>query len=203
MWGLSPCLDLLLYCRTCNHHFTPIPSNPIRILLLHPCDPRHLIKTIVRYSRKENNHRPIHFYLMEPISEILARHLLLLQIFFDCDKTPIRKRAKEFLEIFGNTLLSKHSADYITRCSFILREFDYDEPKTGNSDFRSTVDYSYLRQRDRDELTNIFHSWASPESYDVASFREERMRFYYGNRYDWYVRRICYRKDYLSRKQSY
>jgi hypothetical protein len=47
--------------------------------------------------------------VMEPNAEILARHLLLLHICFDWGKTPIIKRAGDFLEIFGNALLSKRS----------------------------------------------------------------------------------------------
>lgn len=188
MWGFSPCLNLLQYCRTIDPSSIGSTNDPIRILLLHPSDPRHLMKTISQSLRKDSQGRPIHFYVMEPTPEILARHLVLLHILFDWHNTPIRERAAEFLEIYGNTLLSMRSAVYLERCANILHDLVFDAPCS--SEVQQFVDFTDLKQRDRDDLAKILRSWTNSDPYNVISYREERMRSYYGGRYDWYVHTI-------------
>jgi hypothetical protein len=179
IWGFSPSINLLQYFA--QDEVTGAGSrNPIRILLLHPSDPRHIMKSIANNIR--NNERPIHFYLMVASPELLARHLILLHVFFDC-KVSIRHRAIKFLEIFGNTLLSKRSGDYFLNCTSYLDKLLSDEVTSGA--MKSMVELTFLKQSVRDELSKIFRSWSSSESFDIVTLRDHRMRSYYGNRYDW------------------
>ena len=80
---------------------------PINVLLVSPADIRHVLTTISRRRRvggragaAENPkmRRPIHFYIYEPVPEVLARHLLLLQLVHDWE-LPVRQRARTFLEV--------------------------------------------------------------------------------------------------------
>ena len=105
MWGISPHVDLL-------SGENPETSNVVNILLLCPSDPRSVIATIAEASTKINaskllsSNRPeLRFYIVEERLEVLARHFLLLHIFFD-DNVPIRKRAALYLEVFGKSYLS-------------------------------------------------------------------------------------------------
>ena len=119
MWGFSPAKNLLksdhvpssLKQKQCHYSFD---EKPINILLLNPCDIRHIIKTMSEIEDINENVkvRPVHFYLVENCAEVLARDLLLLQIFLDF-KVPIRQRATLFLEIFGNVLVQEKTEAYI------------------------------------------------------------------------------------------
>ena len=66
-------------------------SEPINVLLVRPCDVRHVLKTVAQ--RRRLRRRPLHIYLYETPNEVLARDLLLLQLVHDWE-LPIRHRAK-------------------------------------------------------------------------------------------------------------
>ena len=96
---------------------------PLKVLLVHPGDVRHIITTMCRrrrhrYSPDGNSVtaclRPIEFYLMEPAVELLARHMLLMEVLLDFE-VPIRQRAAVFLEIYGNSLVQDRTRRYVQR----------------------------------------------------------------------------------------
>merc|ERR1719409_1334578 len=58
--------------------------------------------------------RPLHFYVYEPVLEVLARHLLLLQLVHDFE-LPVRARATTFLEVYGNALVQQRTDRYVAR----------------------------------------------------------------------------------------
>jgi dynein assembly factor 3, axonemal len=95
MWGFTPAMDLL----------SQLPANTeaASILLLQPGDPGHILKT-VSSRRRHPGVRKLDIYLWDTPPEVLARHLLLLQVAHDWE-VPIRQRAAVFLEIFGNSAL--------------------------------------------------------------------------------------------------
>jgi Domain of unknown function (DUF4470) len=95
MWGFAPALDLLSQL--------PEKTEAASILLLQPGDPGHILKT-VSSRRRHPGARKLDIYLWDTPPEVLARHLLLLQVAHDWE-VPIRQRAAVFLEIFGNSAL--------------------------------------------------------------------------------------------------
>ena len=76
------------------------PLEPLRVLLVHPGDIRHILTTLAHRRRHmtrggtsmQSELRPIEFYLLEMPIEVLARDILLMEILFDFE-VPIRQRA--------------------------------------------------------------------------------------------------------------
>ena len=130
----------------------------------------------------------INFYILESETEVLARHILLLHIFFDSD-IPIRQRAALYLEIFGNALVQKRTERYIADAGSLLRGLIYDD-KMYSSDrsLKRITNFDHLKQKEKDEISDVFKSWKMENQYDVQSYRDYRLRGYYGDLYDWYVR---------------
>lgn len=104
MWGFSPGFDLLEHTPSSSTSSSSetLNAEPLRVLLVSPGDIRHVLATIAHRRRHAgNNARPLHIYVFEKAHEVLARHLLLLQLAQDW-KLPLRQRCNLFLEVFGN-----------------------------------------------------------------------------------------------------
>lgn len=223
MWGFSPSMNLLGFSRSAaveskktrdeNHYKDTSKEgmeeqgkqSPLNILLVQPSDPRHIIHTIAKRNQKSKKgqslpssnpdlyNRPINIYILEGQAEILARHMLLLHIFFD--DIQIRHRAALFLEIFGNTLVQKRTEQYIADTASLLRELLYSKydgaddivgkEKYDSRFLRKIISFNHLKQRELDEIDQVFKSWSIENEYDIQSFRDYRLRGYYGDRYDW------------------
>lgn len=104
---------------------------------------------------------PVEFVVVENELEVLARHMLLLQVACDWE-LPIRQRATVFLELFGNSLVQERTQRYIQRLGEELVELVCDEK--GN--LADIVDMSALKYRERDQLVNTFKSWDPAVPYD-------------------------------------
>lgn len=197
MWGFSPSMNLLSFESL--HQFCSADDkgpnildrneegeneNVINILLVQPSDPRHIIHTLSQKIRKGSSVRPINFFILEQETEVLARHLLLLHVFFD--KIPIRHRAALFLEIYGNALIQQKTETYIAIVGSLLRELMY-KGNRYDGVLTNMINFDHLKQRDRDEIDHVFKSWTPENQFDVISLRDHRLRGYYGDRYDWYV----------------
>ncbi len=99
MWGISPHTNLLSGGKSET-------SDTVEILLLCPSDPRSIIATIAEASAKgdasalRESALELRFYVVEEDPGALARHFLLLHIFFD-ENLTIGQRAALYLEVFG------------------------------------------------------------------------------------------------------
>lgn len=172
MWGFSPTFDIL-------EQISPKPDekDAIEILLMSPGDIRHVLNTIA--SRHRWTDRPINIYIHESSMEVLARHLLLLQVAQDWE-LPLRQRCNLFLEIFGNATVQERTSEYISEIAKSLEELVYNE----QGPLKDMIDFSHLKSRNRDDLVDVFRSWKSDVSYDVQTLRDQRLRHYYETRYD-------------------
>jgi dynein assembly factor 3 len=181
LWGYGPSQNLMEFCSGC------LPKSnvdAINILLVQPCDPRHIIHTISRQcdKRSKGQQRPIRFYIIEPQIEILARSILLLNIFFR-KEIPIRHRAALFLEVYGNTLIQEKTESILHEMGTNLTNMVYGDKFDGH--LGNILDLSALKQRDRDALVDTFKSWRTDVMFDITSLRDHRLRGYYQDRYDW------------------
>ena len=198
MWGFSPSKNLfpsLTKIEDTN-------EGPIRILLLEPSDPRHILQTIANYTLKRSSDkeehcvRPIHFYVVENQMETMARHFLLLHICFDWN-IPVRQRAALFLDIYGNLLIQEKSEEYVKKAGKILIDFTCMDFSSAESKeislnvLKKLFDLSNLKFKERDDLERIFTSWFTSRKkclvsrdYDIRELRDCRLRNYYGERYD-------------------
>lgn len=184
LWGFSPFFDLLeAIINTCDLNSSSSSSSssePINILLLHPGDIRHILFTISRNKRYLSyfNTRPIHFYLFDSSIEILARDLLLLEVFIDFE-IPIRQRANIFLEIFGNAKVQERTARYIEQLGQKLISLAVNSIAT-----LEIVDLQHLKYKDKDNLESVFKSYSRKYPCDMINLRDHRLRGYYAERYD-------------------
>jgi dynein assembly factor 3 len=171
----------------------PAPAAALNILLVQPSDARHIIHTIAHRCRRSkeskddsssSHPRQINFYILEGEIEVFARLLLQLHIFLD-GNIPMRHRAALFLEIYGNILVQGRTEEYIAHTSSMLRELISGQ-KYEHEYMKEIVSLDHLKQRDRDDLDSVFKSWSIDVRYDIAMYRDYRLRGYYGDRFDWY-----------------
>ncbi|CAM9654757.1 unnamed protein product, partial [Sphacelaria rigidula] len=167
MWGYAPAKDLL--------EDSPIKGEA-NILVCQPGDIGHVLRTIS--SRRRHPHHNINLYVWESQPEILARHLLLLQVAQDWE-LPIRQRAHLLLEVFGNCLVQERTRLYIARQAKTLVEMLFSLGAVAD-----IVDLSLLKCRQRDQLEEILKYWNCNTPCDVVGLRDCRQRHFFGARYD-------------------
>ena len=191
-WGYSATFDVLealLGHNGCcgDSHAYPggSTSEPIRVLLVHPGDIRHVMTTISKRKRHHGSRsrleplRPIHFYLLENPVQVMSRNLLLLEVLYDFE-VPIRQRAAVFLEIFGNARVQDRTCRYVEQLGNDLRAF----MASGSGRLEGLVDFSLLKYRERDELETAFRAYSRSFEFNMETLRDHRMRGLYEDRYD-------------------
>ena len=185
-WGFSSsfdCLEALINAKVVPQ--TAGKDNgdePIRVLLLHPGDIRHVLTTISqrrRHVKKGQKLRSVHFYIMEAPLEVTARNIMLLEILNDYE-VPIRQRANVFLEVFGNSQVQVRTGRYLEQLGYDLRQLVV----AGKGRLAQLVDLSLLRYKEKDDLEAIFKSYSRKEIFDIVSLRDHRLRGLYEERYD-------------------
>ena len=180
MWGISPQTNLL---ADVNFNSEPSADEAVNILLICPSDPRSVIATIAEESTKRSDSpTELRFYIVEERLEILARHFLLLQIFFD-ESVPIRQRAVMYLEVFGNSLIQERTASYLVEKAKGLVDFVLDGKEQACTD--GMFDLSLLKHKELDGLADIFASWHKSKDSKLQETRDEVLRNFYADRYDW------------------
>mmetsp|Transcript_93677 Transcript_93677/g.200974 ORF Transcript_93677/g.200974 Transcript_93677/m.200974 type:complete len:632 (-) Transcript_93677:38-1933(-) len=159
----------------------PLPEGdePVNILIAGGADVRHLLKTVAK--RHQQPGRRLRFFLHEKHHEVLARHMLLIQI-MNNKAVSVRERMETFLSVYGNTLIRERDVQYISE---IAAEFV--ELVTDNSlhPLANVVDLTHLKFKDRDVLQDIFKGWNKDAPFDIEALREQRCRGYYRERYDY------------------
>ena len=187
MWGSSPAVDLLASFRHDNGQDggSAMASGagevgaaaPLRVLVSSPSDIRHVLASISR--RRRRSVHAVEFYVLERVPEVLARHLLLLQVACDWE-LPVRQRATVFLEIFGNSQVQERTQRYIHRLGEELVQLVCDQ----SGALEDFTDLSGLKYRERDRLVDVFRSWSPEVPYDVVGLRDYRLRSLFAERYD-------------------
>eukprot|EP00941_MAST-03F_sp_MAST-3F-sp1_P006290 g6290.t1 len=176
-WGLSPALNILKIFDSNANSSSKKSGEAISVLLMKPGDIRHVCKTLS--SRHCFSNRPLHFYIYEDPTELVARHLLLLSIFCDWG-VPIRQRAHTFLEVFGNSKVQERTAQYIQEQGEKLIELICD----GEGPLADTIDVSLLKYKVRDGLEMVYKSYNTKVPFNVDSLHEHRLRGLFKERYD-------------------
>eukprot|EP00938_MAST-03A_sp_MAST-3A-sp1_P000611 g611.t1 len=169
-WGFTPAQDLLEMVHKEK-------GETIRCLLVNPSDIRHVVKTVSRRSRRSEV--PIHFYILEEKTEVLARHMMLLSIICDA-KIPIRQRAHTFLEVYGNLLIQERTEKYVENAAKDLIGCVCDD----KGFLSNIINLSLLKYRVRDELETIFKSYSSKVPFEAETFHDHRQRGLLKARYD-------------------
>jgi len=150
----------------------------VNVLIFAGADIRHVVKSL---ARRPKELKRVRFFLHEKEHEVLARHLLFLQIINNKALT-VRERMEVFLSLYGNTLVRERDCSYVSEIAPELVELI-----TENSahPLAEKVDLSQLKFKDRDILQDIFKGWFKDVPFDVEALREQRCRGYYRARYDY------------------
>ncbi|XP_053545917.1 dynein axonemal assembly factor 3 [Bombina bombina] len=184
-WGVSPALDLQMYC----HSNTVQPDNSsndtheLNFLLIGGGDGRHLLKTIGQARRWPR--RKLNFYIIESDLELLARQMLFLTLVLENpEKMGLQEKTETFVELFGNSLIRSQTATYLQeKCDLFIRYVT-------DPDFQQTVmpslNLNALKYKERDELENMFKFWRTtdPKLFPIENFWDLSNRQYLGRRYD-------------------
>ncbi len=222
MWGFSPSHNILNRIHLNDEKKdSDGHDRPMNILLVKPSDPRHIIHTLAKRLKHSDGTTgtcttsPLNIYILESEIEVLARHLLLLDIYLDSSSIrlrgedtklpsaiPIRHRASLYLETFNSTI-SKRCNDYIVQASSRLRELIFIDNDRDDCDggrfLGKVVNFDWMKQKQLDRLEDIFKSWGGNDTTqkscsraeddycndDIGLLRDHRLRSYYGARYDW------------------
>lgn len=184
LWGNSPALDL-----AADTQYPILPpkldesaaaDEPLNVLISGAADIRHVLKTVARASRN-GDERPLHFFVHETHNEVLARHMLFLLLLTN-KKIPARERAEMFLSIYGNTLVREKDSEWVhDQVPEMLNMIS----SQSSHPVASVLDFSSLKFKDRDEVTEVFQGWRKTQPFDVESLRDQRLRGYYRGRYDY------------------
>ena len=130
--------------------------------------------------------RPLHFYVAEGSADVLARHVLLLQLAFAWD-VPLRLRAHTWLEVYGNALVQERTATALSDLAPALISLVCDGAAGAGVDpmLARILDFSQLKGRSRDAICAAFEGYRLRNlAPDVASERDIRIRKILGPRYD-------------------
>jgi dynein assembly factor 3 len=176
MWGFCPAVDLLDVVPTDG---ADVNDEPINICSLMAGDIGSCLKTMTQMRRRAKA-RPVNFYLVEKQPEVLARHILLLAIFFDEDLGP-RECTEIFLEVYGNTMLRKQTSAYVHNKVEDLVSF----LTNGTGVLAGLIDVTSLKFKERDAIEKVFKTWLEDVECDMPAWREKRMRNYFEDRYDY------------------
>lgn len=161
---------------------SPLPADDgtVNILIAGGADMRHVLKTVARHRRCAPGRR-LRFYLHEAHHEVLARHILFLQI-INNTRMSVRERMETFLSLYGNSLVREKDSLY---ASDIAKEFVELVTDDSSHPLTNILDLSHLKFKDRDTLQDIFKGWDQAVPFDVERLREQRCRGYYRERYDY------------------
>lgn len=155
-------------------------EGPVNILVAGASDIRHLLKTVAR--RRGGGKGPkLRFYLHESSHEVLARHILFLQI-INNKAMPVRERMETFLSVYGNTLIRERDSRYVNEIADEFIELITDQ---STHPLAGIVDLNGLKFKDRDVLQEIFRGWKTDVPFDIEALRDQRARGYYRERYDY------------------
>ncbi|PFH37294.1 hypothetical protein BESB_037520 [Besnoitia besnoiti] len=155
----------------------------LHILLLGLGDLHHVLFTVSRLWKPENRGHRLHFFVHEDAPEVLARHLLLLDMVND-RTLSFREKTDTFLDVYANTRLLPKTVDYIRNRQPRLTDFvcsEHPHPLDG------LVDLTHLKHRQRDDIQEAMEAWHPAVKFDLEGLRDQRLRHFYGQRFDYKV----------------
>jgi len=167
-WGYTPGVNFIF----------PTEDYEYNILLSGTSDIRHILRTLSNLKESPK----INIYINEIERESLTRILLQLLVINDCTMTKT-ERTELFLDLFGNALIRQKSQDYLDSQIKPLTQLVTSDKKCPLL-IKSMVDLSLLKFKQRDELETILSSWKSTVPFDIEKCRDNRLRYYYQENYD-------------------
>ena len=104
---------------------------------------------------------------------------MLLHCLFDF-VVPVRQRATIFMEIFGNCKLQERTCRYVEEIGQQLRDLVVHNKGL----LQDVINCSLMKYREKDELEDVFKSYARTNPFPVDELRDHRLRGFLGDRFD-------------------
>jgi dynein assembly factor 3 len=183
-WGVTPAMNILISEDISN-------KTDINMLISNTNDIRHILKTVSKSlesinstdTNQSNSQINFNFYFLESNKENLARFILILNVLHD-RKISIRDRVEIVMDIYGNTLNSSRTAEYISYTyKELIRLVTGDKKYTGI--LNQLIDFNLLSYKDKDDLIEILAAYDLKCQFDIEKYREDRLRYMYKDRYDY------------------
>eukprot|EP00929_Paragymnodinium_shiwhaense_P112039 TRINITY_DN80294_c0_g1_i1.p1 TRINITY_DN80294_c0_g1~~TRINITY_DN80294_c0_g1_i1.p1 ORF type:complete len:632 (-),score=176.89 TRINITY_DN80294_c0_g1_i1:253-2148(-) len=161
----------------------PLPDDadaPVNILITGGSDIRHVLKTVAKRRVSSTPRRKLRFFLHDSRHEVLARHVLFLQI-MNNTSIPVRERMEIWLSLYGNTLVREKDNLYVED---IAKELVEMMTENSNHPLAEVVDLNHMKYKDRDILQEVYRGWLEGVPFDIEALRDQRCRGYYRERFD-------------------
>ena len=93
------------------------------------------------------------------------------------------ERIELYLDAYGNCMNREKTFIYIQE---LAKKFmDVASQTLKNKTYiEKYLDFSLIKYKDRDEITEYFKLWHSKEKFDIEKLRDQRLRYHYKQRYD-------------------
>uniref|UniRef100_A0A8D8YTG2 Dynein assembly factor 3, axonemal n=1 Tax=Cacopsylla melanoneura TaxID=428564 RepID=A0A8D8YTG2_9HEMI len=176
-WGYTPAIDLQDYLIETKGEEIPV----LNILVIYGADARHILQTLAKKYKHPT--RKIHFYVIEPLVDFLAKQMLLLTAALEPPQAlGLQEKVRLFMEIYGNLLVRPPTVNYIIQKSRQLIHMVTDESFL---DFRlPLVKLNMMKFKEIDALQNTFQFWFNNTLFNVVHMWDIRLRRSLGVRYD-------------------
>lgn len=95
-----------------------------------------------------------------------------------------RERMEIWLDLFGNTLIRDRTQQYLEQAAKELVQFITEDDKC-TSVLGELINFETLKFKERDELEDVFSSYLPVHKFDIEKARDQRLRAYFKERYDY------------------
>ena len=190
-YGLTPSIN---WFEQSGIDFKTEDDRELNVLLSEVGDIRHILKTLADNLPLPNGPRQhtLNIYLHDKQMEILARALLFLTLFCETGYAK-RERMELFMDLYGNCKIRDKTDAYLQGVVNELIQLVTEDERC-QSVLKQIVNFDHLKFKERDALEEVISSYYSNHGFDIESYRDQRLRGHYKERYD--VRRNMIDWDY-------
>ncbi|KNE62527.1 hypothetical protein AMAG_07739 [Allomyces macrogynus ATCC 38327] len=155
-------------------------SRPLNVFLLGVAETGTMVKTLARARRHPKRH--INFYVSEPQTSLLARHILLLYVACSDDLAHLsyKERAELYLELYGCLFLRQKTHEWLrSKINDLIRIVTDAQDTLG-----ALMIFNALRFRERDDIEFVFKFWKSTSVFQLDKLWDFRLKRFYRTQYD-------------------
>lgn len=179
-WGFSEALNFFDEFKQVHLEENP---NTINILLFGNTDSRHILKTL---AKSYNHNVKINFFVLDGCIEIVARNMLLLAITLESpSELTVKGKTHLFMDIYGNSLLTPISYNYMSSKAGFLRKLITDPEHL--TEMAPIFNIDSLKYKERDGLEDAFNFWlpSDKHKFNIQKYWEDLNRRKLGARFDY------------------
>jgi len=96
----------------------------------------------------------------------------------------LRERTELFLEIYGNAFISTKGLEYVKEKAAQVARVLSGGSEEGDRLVSEALDWSQLKHKELDQVLEVILQWRNGTVLDMEKYWDDRLRQYYGQRYD-------------------